>query len=84
MAKILDTFDGWLVFDYQKLREVIEKLPPSLRTYKAIQSATGIGPQQLSEYMQGKRHPSLLNFKRLCLYVGISADELLGLRIIDQ
>lgn len=84
MAKIEDQFDGWLILSHDKLKEAISKLPPQMRTYQAIQKATGIGPQQLSEYLNGKRLPSLLNFKRLCLYAGISADALLGLKKIDD
>ncbi|KKL08712.1 hypothetical protein LCGC14_2573140, partial [marine sediment metagenome] len=30
-----------------------------------------------------RRYPNLLNFKKLCLYVQISADELLGLSLIE-
>lgn len=79
MSKIKDRFDGWLVINHERLREAIDNLPPYMRTYQAIKKATGIGPQQLSEYLKGARHPNLLNFKRLCIYASISADELLGL-----
>lgn len=78
--RIIDIFQGWLVIDPDRLAEAIKNLPPERRTYKAIKEGTGINPQQLSEYIKGNRHPNLLNFKRLCLYVGISADELLGLK----
>ena len=81
MIKIKDRFDGWLIFNHEELKEAIANLPPQMRTYQAIKKATGIGPQQLSEYMTGKRLPSLINFKRLCIYVGLSADALLGLDI---
>lgn len=79
--KVTDIFDGWLVFNHTRLKDVIKALPPEMRTYQAIKEATGIGPQQMAEYMNGKRHPNLLNFKRLCIYIGLSADELLGLSI---
>lgn len=84
MKKVTDTFDGWLVINHEKLKEAIEQLPPHMRTYQAIKKVTGIGPQQLSEYINGKRLPSLLNFKRLCIYVGVSADELLGLVVTKE
>jgi transcriptional regulator with XRE-family HTH domain len=84
MAKFEDRFLGWLVLSHDKLKEAIGKLPPQMRTYQAIHEATGIGPQQLSEYVSGKRLPSLINLKRLCLYVGISADELLGIEKIED
>jgi len=84
IKKVVDKFDGWLVINHEKLKEAIGQLPPHARTYQAIKKATGIGPQQLSEYMNGKRLPSLLNFKRLCIYVGLSADELLGLMVKED
>jgi len=76
---IEDRFQGWLVIDHILLKEAIKKLPPHYRTYKAIKEALGLGPQTLSDILEGRRHPNLLNFKKLCLYANLSADELLGL-----
>jgi len=81
---ITDRFDGWLVIDYVALKVAFAKLPPHYRKYKTIRKELKIGPQQLSDYLEGRRYPSLLNFKKLCLYVQISADELLGLSIVEN
>ena len=82
--RIIDKFDGWLIINHERLKEAIKALPPKKRTYQAIKEKTGINPQQLSEYLIVTRHQILLNFKRLCLYTGISADELLGIGIVDD
>ena len=80
---IIDKYDGWLVIDHEKLKDAIKRLPPNLRKFTTIRKALGMGAQQLSDYLHGKRHPNLLNFKKLCLYAQISADELLGLQKVD-
>ena len=76
---IVDHFDGWLVIDHELLKAAFQKLPPHYRKYKTIRKELKIGPQQMSDYLEGRRYPSLLNFKKLCLYIQISADKLLGL-----
>jgi len=81
---ITDRFDGWLVIDYAALKAAFAKLPPHYRKYKTIRKELKIGPQQLSDYLEGRRYPSLLNFKKLCLYAQISADDLLGLSVIED
>ncbi len=40
---------------------------------------TGIAVSALSHYESGAREPNLVNFRRLCLALEISADRLLGL-----
>lgn len=81
---IEDRFQGWLVIDYERLKVAFTKLSPHYRKYKTIRKELKINPQQLTDYLEGKRYPSLLNFKKLCLYVQISADELLGLSSIEE
>jgi len=81
---IIDRFDMWLVIDHEALKEAFQKLPPHWRKYKVIRKELGINPQQLADYLEGRRHPNLLNFKKLCLYIQISADELLGLSSIEE
>lgn len=76
---IRDRFDGWLVVDHELLKAAFAKLSPYWRKYKTIRKELQINPQQLSDFLEGRRYPSLLNFKKLCLYLQISADELLGL-----
>jgi len=81
---IIDTYDGWLVINVDVLKEAIAKLPPHFRKYDTIAKETGLGKQQIADYLHGRRHPNLLNFKKLCLYAQISADSLLGLISVDD
>lgn len=81
---LVDKYDGWMVIDVALLRESINKLPPHFRKYETISSETGLGKQQIADYFHGRRHPNLLNFKKLCLYAQISADALLGLEQTDK
>ena len=81
---IEDRFQGWLVINHELLKAAFAKLPPHRRKYKAIRKELQINPQQLTDFLEGRRYPSLLNFKKLCLYVQISADELLGLSTIEE
>lgn len=84
-AKIIkDKFEGWLVINHDALKAAFAKLPPHYRKYKTIRKELKIGPQQISDYLEGRRYPNLLNFKKLCLYVQISADELLGLVPVED
>lgn len=76
---LIDKYDGWMVIDIALLKDAIAKLPPHYRKYKTIASETGLGKQQIADYLHERRHPNLLNFKKLCLYAQVSADVLLGL-----
>ena len=80
---IVDTFDGWLVIDHEALKAAWKQLPPYYRKYKVVRKELKIGPQQISDYLEGRRYTNLLNFKKLCLYVQISADALLGLSFTE-
>lgn len=79
MSPLVDKYDGWMVIDVNVLKDAIKKLPPHYRKYETISQETGLGKQQIADYLHGRRHPNLLNFKKLCLYAQISADTLLGL-----
>jgi len=81
---IKDRFDGWLIIDTDKLKEAIKALPPYYRKFSTIKKMLGFNPRQFTEYVEGKRYPSLQNFKKLCIYLQISADELLGLDTIPD
>ena len=81
---VVDRYDGWMVIDVALLKEAVQKLPPHYRKYETMSSETGLGKQQIADYLHGRRHPNLLNFKKLCLYVQISADKLLGLEITEE
>lgn len=79
LLMIRDEFDGWFVIHHELLKAAFAKLPPSARKFKTIREKLQINPQQMRDFLDGKRSPSLLNFKKLCLYIQISADTLLGL-----
>lgn len=81
---LVDKYDGWMVIDTAILNNAIKQLPPYYRKYSTIAQITGLGRQQIADYLKGRRHPNLLNFKKLCLYAQISADTLLGLISTDQ
>ena len=81
---IEDRFQGWLVIDHEALKAAFAKLPPYYRKYKTVREKLRMGPQQISDYLAGRRYPNLLNFKKLCLYVQISADDLLGLSSVKE
>lgn len=76
---LIDNFDGWMVMDVGILKDAIKRLPPHYRKYETIANETGLGKQQIADYLHGRRHPNLLNFKKICLYAQVSADKLLGL-----
>jgi len=82
-VEIKDTYDGWLVIDHEKLKRAIAKLPVEYRKFSTIHKLLGFNRRQFTEYLEGHRYPSLLNFKKLCIYAQISADDLLGLERID-
>ena len=77
---IIDDYDGWIVISVDKLSEALQKMPPHYRKYDTICKTTGLGKQQVADYLKGRRHPNLLNFKKLCIYFQVSADDLLGLK----
>ena len=83
MCPIIDDSEGWLIIDVQKLKDALAKLPLEMQKLSVIKTHTGICTPQLSEYLNGKRYPDLKNFKKLCIYAQISADDLLCLRNID-
>lgn len=79
MVPLIDKYDGWMVMDVDVLKAAIKSLPPHYRKYETIAKETGLGKQQIADYLKSRRHPNLLNFKKLCLYANVSADTLLGL-----
>lgn len=81
---IIDRYDGWMDLNTSVLRDAINKLPPHYRKYETIQKITGLGKQQIADYLYGRRKPNLTNFKKICLYAQISADELLGLVVVEE
>jgi transcriptional regulator with XRE-family HTH domain len=79
--RIIDVFDGWKSFCADRLTVARNTLPEESRPLKKISEVTGISIPQLSNYFRGREIPHLKNFKKLCLYLQVPADFLLGLKI---
>lgn len=84
MDKVIEIYDiseGFWVFSVERLRTARESLAPEYRSLKVMSEHTGISKSQLSYYFNGKTEPSLMNLKKLCIYLQVPADFLLGLKV---
>ncbi|MBR6736774.1 MAG: helix-turn-helix transcriptional regulator [Clostridia bacterium] len=64
--------------DIQKrLREEIKN---SGLTQKEIAKRVGINPSTVSKYLKQDKYPAIDTFANICEVLGISADEVLGLK----
>ncbi len=61
----------------ERLREVIKNSPYS---QKEIASALGVSAQTVSKYMRENIFPALDTLSKLCRYLDVSADYILGLK----
>ena len=59
-----------------RLRECIKESPYS---QKEIASAIGVSPQTLSKYMKQNIFPALDTFAKLCKFLDVKSDYILGL-----
>lgn len=50
---------------------------------KEVANAIGVSLSAYSNYEQGIREPSYEILKKICIYFGVSADYLLGLKDYD-
>jgi len=82
--RIKDKFDGWKVLDNEKLKERRQQMKPPYNIKRRMAKELGIDPNLLKKYEELQIFPSLDTFKKLCLFLQLSADELLGLEIIDD
>lgn len=62
----------------RRLREAIRQ---SHAKQKDIAAAIGVSDKTVSAYMHKNVFPALDTFARLCNYLGVPADEILGLRL---
>lgn len=81
IIEIVDEFDGWQVINADRLQAARKSLPKQYQKLATIQELTGIDSAQLSQYFSGKATPNLKNLKKLCLYLQIPADFVLGLKV---
>ena len=80
---VIDAFDGWMVIDVDILKDAFQKLPRERSTLEHVSQQIGINKATLSGYLNGKKHPNLKNFKKLCLFFHLDPRELLGLTIVS-
>ena len=59
-----------------RLRECIKESPYS---QKEIAAAIGVSPQTLSKYMKQNIFPALDTFSKLCKFLDVKSDYILGL-----
>ncbi len=59
-----------------RLRESIKQ---SAHTQKEIAAAVGISAQTISKYMRENIFPALDTLAKLCAFLGVSADYILGI-----
>ncbi len=60
-----------------RLREAIKQ---SSRSQKEIAAAVGVSPQSISKYMRENIFPALDTLAKLCAFLDVSADYILGIR----
>lgn len=76
---IQDKFDAWMVVNCNLLKERREQMKPPFNTKRKMAEVLDIDENLIKAYEDGTKHPSLKTFKKLCLYLQLSADKLLGL-----
>lgn len=81
MTKIIDITDGWHVLLVDRLNIARERLGEEYRSLTIMSKMLGVQEAQLCNYFNGKTAPNLKNLKKLCLYLQVPADYLLGLKI---
>lgn len=79
MKRIKDKFDGWKIIDNELLRERREQMKPPFHKKKVMAEKLHMDPNFIKKYEDSDKIPSLSTFKKLCLYLQLSADKLLGL-----
>ena len=84
MRRIKDKFDGWKVVNNELLKERREQMQPPFNTKKVMAQKLRIDPNLIKAYEDGTKFPSLSTFKKLCLYLQLSANKLLGLEKINS
>lgn len=62
----------------KRLREAIKL---SGRSQKEIAEAIGVSPQTVSKYMREDIFPALDTLAKLCIYLEVSADSILGINL---
>lgn len=83
MKRIKDKFDGWKIIDNELLKERRIQMKPPFHKKKVMAKELHMDPNFIKKYEDLEKLPSLSTFKKLCLYLQLSADVLLGLEEVD-
>jgi transcriptional regulator with XRE-family HTH domain len=67
-----------MVIDCSLLKERREQMKSPFNTKRKMAEILDIDENLIKAYEEGTKYPSLKTFKKLCLYLQLSADELLG------
>lgn len=84
MKRIKDRFDGWKLLDNELLKERRMQMKPPFHKKKVMAKSLHRDPNLIKKYEDGTKIPSLSTFKKICLYLQKSADELLGLEEVEN
>jgi transcriptional regulator with XRE-family HTH domain len=79
MEKIVDKFDGWKVFNGELMKERRMCMAPPYNTKKKMSQMLNLDPNLIKAYEDEKQFPSVTTLKKICLYLQILPNELLGL-----
>ena len=52
-------------------------------TSKQLASLIGVSDRAVELWLKGKRQPNASSLKKICLTLGVSADDMLGIRIAN-
>ena len=67
-----------------EIKEILERLREEIKwsgiSQKQLAERLGINASTVSKYMRLDKYPSLETFANICEILGISADEVLGLK----
>ena len=75
---MIDTGKCQLSEIQKRLREAIKL---SGQSQKEIAEAIGVSPQTVSKYMREDIFPALDTLAKLCIYLEVSADSILGINL---
>ncbi len=69
-----------------QLKDIQKRLREAIRqsgyTQREIAQAIGVSEQTVSKYMRENIFPALDTFARLCEFIGVPSDEILGIHIL--
>lgn len=64
----------------EKARKEATKTKGKTVSREMIGEFMGVNPQSIYEWEKGRQHPGFLNVLKFCEFIGITLDELLGVK----